>query len=423
MRGLRPHSSTLPSAVVLSTDARTMGNDPSKPDRALETHVVARGTLKHVTRKHADGEELSTPPPPPPGAVLMKDREYGALGLAKIRTFLTNTPEGGVGKVKLLMLRVVCCTFLGGLGGTSGHPCYPYGNTLTFQDEEGGIEQLLKDRWPDAWLAIQPVLAQVNKLTIDAWYGRSTCPCSNVVVPSQYLCCLCFSNTFHKHRGVIDVHQRLTASAWIIMLNEVLNPHGLAADLYEKSTYHIHPPPHLHHKDNGPTTYSATTDIDLHLRLFLWSARAAQAASQLTMQVDMPPGAVGGHSITIVGPDRQQYQTLVPPGLMPAQFFVFHVPASAATAPPTQTMQVTVPSGVAPGQTIATLVPDGKQYTMTVPDGLRPGQSFQFNLPPDAAWWRTVEPPQAAPAQQIMVRPVFALYSQPSLAHWSVGYA
>ena len=396
-----------------------MGNDPSKPERALETHVVARGTLKHVTRKHADGEELSTPPPPPPGAALMQDREYGALGLAPLSTFLIDTPEAIAAKERWKAT-------WGGWCPPWGHTYYADGNAFTFHDENGGIEQLLKDAWPDAWLAIQPVLAQVNKLTIDAWYGRSTCPCSNVVVPSQYLCCLCFSNTFHKHRGVIDVHQRLTASAWIIMLNEVLNPHGLAADLYEKSTWHIHE--HTHHSTDGNgrqtthTSYSATMDTDLHLRLFLWSARAAQAAPK-PMHVDIPPGVVGGHSITIVGPDRQQYQTLVPPGLMPAQFFVFHVPASAATAPPTQTMQVTVPSGVAPGQTIATLVPDGKQYTMTVPDGLRPGQSFQFNLPPDAAWWRTVEPPQAAPARQVMVRPVFALYSQPSLAHWSVGYA
>ena len=363
-----------------------MGNDPS-------------------VFKHADGEELSTPPPPPPGAALIQDREYGALGLAKLRTFLIDTPEVIAAKERLK------ATWGGWCPPWGGHTYYVDGNAFTFHDENGGIEQLLKDAWPDAWLAIQPVLAQVNELLMDAWYGHTV------------VCC--FSSTVHKHQGVSDVHQRLTASAWIIKLNEVLNPHGLAADLYEKSTWHIHE--HTHHNGDGRlphTSYSATMDIDLHLRLFLWSARAAQAAPQ-PMQVDMPPGAVGGYSITMVGPDGQQYQTLVPPGLMPDQFFVFHVPASAATAPPTQTMQVTVPSGVAPGQTIAMLVPDGKQYTMTVPDGLRPGQSFQFKLPPDAAWWRTVEPhlTQAAPARQVMVRPVFALYSQPSLAHWSVGYA
>lgn len=378
--------------------------DPSKPDRALESHEVAHGTYEDMTRwKHADGEELSTPPPPPPGAALMQDREYGALGLAKLRTFLIATPEVFAAKERLK------ATWGGWCPPWGGHTYYEDGNAFTFH---GGIEQLLKDAWPDAWLAIQPVLAQVNEILMDAWYGHTVV--------------YCFSSTVHKHQGVSDVHQRLTASAWIIKLNEVLNPHGLAADLYEKSTWHIHEKIHHHTDRNGMQTtsssYSATMDIDLHLRLFLWSARAAQAAPQ-PMQVDMPPGAVGGYSITMVGPDGQQYQTLVPPGLMPAQFFVFHVPASAATAPPTQTMQVTVPSGVAPGQTIAMLVPDGKHYTMTVPDGLRPGQSFQFNLPPDAAWWRTVEPPQAAPARQVMVRPVFALYSQPSLAHWSVGYA
>jgi len=341
----------------------------------------------------------------------MQDREYGALGLAEMRTSVIDTPEKRAAEERFRASS-------GGLCPPGGHTFYPHGNSLTFQGEERGIEQVLKDSWPDAWLAIQPVLEQVNELTTDAWYGSST-DC-------------CFSNTAIKYRGVSHVHQLLTASAWIIKLNEVLNPHGLAADLYEKSTYHIHPPPYSHHQDNGPTMYSATTDIDLHLRLFLWSARAAQAASQLTMQVDMPPGAVGGHSITMVGPDGQQYQTFVPPGLMPAQFFVFHVPARAATAPPTQTVQVEVPSGYddswcsglhPEGRSLIVMGPDGKQFTVVVPYGLRPGQSFQFNLPPDAAWWRTVEPPQAAPAQQIMVRPIFALYSHLSLAHWSVGYA
>jgi hypothetical protein len=359
---------TASRTTALSTNAQTMGNAYSLP--------------------HEDGEELSTPPPPPPGAVLIQDREYGALGLAKIRTF------GNTLTFNTIPTHTIQVCFV----------------TCTVQDEEVGIEQLLKDLWSDAWLAIQPVLEQVNELTTDAWYGSST-DC-------------CFSNTAIKYRGVSHVHQLLTASAWIIKLNEVLNPHGLAADLYEKSTYHIT----MNSKgpdgrNQGP---SGETKIDLYLRLYLWSARAAQAAPQ-PMQVEVPPGqmiAAGGHSIAVMGPDGQQCQTIVPPGLMPAQFFVFHVPARAATAPPTQTMQLAVPSGVVPvPETIAALTPDGKQYTIAVPDGVGLGQSFQFKLPPDAAWWRTVEPPQAAPAHQVMVRPVLALYSQPRLSQWSVGYA
>ena len=263
------------------------------------------------------------------------------------------------------------------------------------------------------------------------------------------------------------MHQLLTASSWIIKLNEVLNPHGLAADLYEKSTFRIHTREirltHKHggivHEDGTRTEYYAETDIDLYLRLFLWSARAVQSAPQpiLPQPMEVPPGAAGGYWITVVGPDGQQYQTIVPPGPMPAQFFAFHVPARAAMAPPPQTMQLAVPSGVVPGQTIAAQLPDGRQCTyivgikgrpvrdndyrvgvrvggydvgikgVPVPDGaqhrLGPGQGFLFDLPPDAAWWRTVEPPEASPAQQVAVRPVFALYLQPRLAHWSVGYA
>ena len=90
-------------------------------------------------------------------------------------------------------------------------------------------------------------------------------------------------------------------------------------------------------------------------------------------------------------------------------------------------MQLAVPSGVVPEQTIAAQLPDGRQCTVPVPNGahhrMGSGQGFLFNLPPDAAWWRTVEPPEASPAQQVAVRPVFALYLQPRLAHWSVGYA
>ena len=361
------------------------------------------------------GEELPAPPPPP-GAMLIQDREDGALGIAKIRTFLSDTPETIAAKERLKASLGGCCP-------PWGHTYYRDGNTLTFntipthtfkvcfgtcthtfKDEEVGIDQLLKDLWPDAWLAIQPVLAQVNELTTDAWYGFRAC-CSNTVI---------------KYKGASDVHQLLTASGWIIKLNEVLNPHGLAADLCEKLTVHELP------SEPGEGPPKTWTEIDLYLRLFLWSARAAQAAPQ-PIQVDVPPGqtiAAGGHSIAVMGPDGQQCQTIVPPGLMPAQFFVFHVPARAATAPPPQTMQVTVPSGAVPGQMIAALAPDGKQYTMAVPeDGVGLGQSFQFNLPRDAAWWRTVEPPQAAPAHQVMVRPVFALYSQPHLSQWSVGYA
>ena len=290
---------------------------------------------------HEDGEELSTPPPPPPGAVLIQDREYGALGLAKIRTFLSDTPETIAAKERLKASWGGCCP-------PWGHTHYRDGNTLTFntipthtiqvcfvtctvQDEEVGIEQLLKDLWSDAWLAIQPVLEQVNELTTDAWYGSST-DC-------------CFSNTAIKYRGVSHVHQLLTASAWIIKLNEVLNPHGLAADLYEKSTFRIHTREirevYRNHNgdmvDNGTRTeYYAETDIDLYLRLFLWSARAVQSAPQpiLPQPMEVPPGAAGGYWITVVGPDGQQYQTIVPPGPMPAQFFAFHVPARAAMAPP-----------------------------------------------------------------------------------------
>ena len=94
--------------------------------------------------------------------MLMQDREYGALGLAKIRTGSSDTPETIAAEEELK-------ASWGGRCPPWGHTYYPAGNMLTFQGDDEGIEQLLKDSWPDAWLAIQPVLAQVNELTSDAW--------------------------------------------------------------------------------------------------------------------------------------------------------------------------------------------------------------------------------------------------------------
>ena len=64
------------------------------------------------------------------------------LGLAKIRTFLTDTPE----RIAAWERLNASCR---GLFPLWGHTCYPNGNTLTCQDEEGGIQQPLKDPWPD----------------------------------------------------------------------------------------------------------------------------------------------------------------------------------------------------------------------------------------------------------------------------------
>ena len=233
------------------------------------------------------------PPPPPPGAMLMQDREYGALGLASMCGIHSETPETIAAEEELK-------ASWGGWCPPSGHKFYPWGNMLTFP----GNDELLKDSWPDAWLAIQPVLAQVNELTSDAWYWRTE------------VCCGC-TNYYIELRGASHVHQLLTASSWIIKLNEVLNPHGLAADLYEKTISRIA-------EDEDGNTHDVT-ETDLYLRFFLWSARAVQSAPQpiLPQPMEVPPGAAGGHWITVVGPDGQQYQTIVPLGPMPAQFFAF----------------------------------------------------------------------------------------------------
>ena len=190
------------------------------------------------------------PPPPPPGAMLMQDREYGALGLAKIRVVKSDTPETIAAEEELKAWKA---SWHGGWCPSSGHKYYHAGNgnTLTFQGDDEGIEQLLRDSWPDAWLAIQPVLAQVNELTSDAWYWRTECdPCGC----DQYYFELLGGSSWPTR-----VHQLLTASSWIIKLNEMLNPHGLAADLYEKDTYRISSLEGEDEHGNRTTTYSDGT--------------------------------------------------------------------------------------------------------------------------------------------------------------------
>ena len=373
-----------------------MGNSPASLAAAAGVDVAAASS--------ADGAELSTPAPPPPGAVVMQERPYGALGLVQF-DLTRGTPEIDA-ENRYNAAR-------GGLCPPWGHTHYPDGSAITFHK---GIEQLLKDPWPDAWLAIQSVLAQLDEITRPhAWGARPAgfCDCNG---PCCGVLNACFRNEVVVYRGDTAVHQALAASAWIPNLNAALNPHGLAADLYLKSTYHIIEHTWESTNENGShnhsTSYEAKRRHTLYLRIFLWSARAAQAAAQaapqpVQMQVVVPPGVAGGHTISVVGPDGQQFNTGVPPGMMPGQSFLLHLPAAAAAAPPPtaperQTLHVVVPPGVAPGHTIAAAGLDGKQYNMTVPDGMGPGQALRFQLPPDAAWWRSVEPPLGAGAPQGM---------------------
>ena len=72
------------------------------------------------------------PPPPPPGSMLMQDREYGALGLAKIRTGSSDTPETIAAEEELK-------ASWGGWCPPWGHTYYRAGNMLTFQGDDEGI--------------------------------------------------------------------------------------------------------------------------------------------------------------------------------------------------------------------------------------------------------------------------------------------
>lgn len=44
-----------------------------------------------------------------------------------------------------------------------------------------------------------------------------------------------------------------------------------------------------------------------------------------------------------------------------------------------QTMQVTVPEGAVPGQTLSALSPDGQEVAFVVPEGCPPGSAVSIN--------------------------------------------
>merc|ERR1712054_497109 len=52
-------------------------------------------------------------------------------------------------------------------------------------------------------------------------------------------------------------------------------------------------------------------------------------------------------------------------------------PAAATTGQPQgEIMEVEIPAGVLPGQTLAIVVPDGREASLTVPDGVHAGSSL-----------------------------------------------
>ena len=131
-----------------------------------------------------------------------------------------------------------------------------------------------------------------------------------------------------------------------------------------------------------PHCLSSTT------RSLAWSFRAAKM-----MQVQVPPGVVGGQIMTVqVG--AQLVQVQVPPGLVAGQSFQIKAPEPQVP----MMLQVQVPAGVSPGQMIQVQTPNGP-LQVQVPEGALPGGMINVQAPGGPA---PVAPPAvtqpAAPA-------------------------
>eukprot|EP01046_Picozoa_sp_COSAG06_P039934 COSAG06_NODE_4777_length_3961_cov_8.311823_3_plen_255_part_00 len=111
-----------------------------------------------------------------------------------------------------------------------------------------------------------------------------------------------------------------------------------------------------------------------------------QQTMMVTVLADSRPGTV----LQMQAPDGQPMQVTVPEGVAPGESFPVGLPpavaAAAAPAPPapapgTTLHSIVVPPGTAPGETLQYTGPNGHTMQVVVPPGVLPGQSFEFSAP------------------------------------------
>eukprot|EP01043_Picozoa_sp_COSAG02_P063921 COSAG02_NODE_9194_length_2294_cov_3.903886_2_plen_214_part_01 len=133
------------------------------------------------------------------------------------------------------------------------------------------------------------------------------------------------------------------------------------------------------------------------------------------MDITVPEGVGPGQALLITTPAGQDVEVVVPDGLAPGDTFQVSIDDVATPKPavedghdedwstggdenaggPTeedalepqveegaggQTMAITVPDGVEPGQALLVTGPDGNDLEVVVPDGLGPGDTFEVEL-------------------------------------------
>lgn len=135
----------------------------------------------------------------------------------------------------------------------------------------------------------------------------------------------------------------------------------------------------------------------------------------VTMELTVPPGAIGGQLLTVTGPTGRDVSMMLPQGARPGMKVRFKVPVEqvrptdAAGQPTTVKLEVVVPHGAWPGQPITVQAPNGEHIQVQLPIGASTGLSIQFDVdarygrPPEKVTMRVTLPPGCMPGQLLTV--------------------
>eukprot|EP01052_Picozoa_sp_SAG31_P000672 SAG31_NODE_19_length_35031_cov_42.510707_23_plen_249_part_00 len=154
------------------------------------------------------------------------------------------------------------------------------------------------------------------------------------------------------------------------------------------------------HRDTGPPPAPSTGPPP---------PAGADGTRMVTMELALPAGVRGGQVLQVTTPSGKVISMAVPMGARPGMKIRFRITPEDATASQSRfcTLEVIVPPGAVPGQTIQVRAPNGEVISVQVPHGARNGQRIQFQV--DNRYSRkpiTLEllvPPGSMPGQLITI--------------------
>ena len=93
------------------------------------------------------------------------------------------------------------------------------------------------------------------------------------------------------------------------------------------------------------------------------------------LRVVAPPNCYPGQTIHVRSDDGQLLPVTIPPGVGPGQ--ALHIKYTPKQANPVkQELRVTAPPNTFPGMQLQVRAPDGQLVALTIPPGIAPGQTF-----------------------------------------------